>query len=108
LDSVLEKNHLFTVRVVNNKKELIKNVNVQIWKIEKEPITLEQWGENLKNGTPFKRLILSSNTDNNGVVTADLVEGFYEAKVEKYGLSTVCELRQNDEAVFIEPKKRWW
>jgi hypothetical protein len=48
------------------------------------------------------------NTDNNGNVTAELPEGVYEAKVEKYGLSKVCELKQNDEVLFSEPKKYWW
>jgi hypothetical protein len=48
------------------------------------------------------------DTDNNGNVSAELIEGVYEARVEKYGFSKVCELKQNDEAVFIEPKKHWW
>jgi hypothetical protein len=48
------------------------------------------------------------NTDNNGNVTAELAEGFYEAKVEKHGLNKPCELTQNNRALFIEPKKHWW
>ena len=76
--------------------------------LEKTPITLTEWAENLKNGTPFKKLMLSMNTDNNGNVTAELAEGSYEAKVEKYNLSKVCELTQDDRILFIEPKKHWW
>lgn len=86
----------------------IKNVNVKVFRLEKEPITVKQWAENLKNGNPFKMLILSMDTDNNGNVTAELTEGSYEVKVEKYGLNKVCELTQNDEVTFIEPKKHWW
>ena len=52
--------------------------------------------------------MLSMNTDNNGNATAELAEGFYEVKVEEYGLSQACELRQNDSFLFIEPKKHWW
>ena len=48
------------------------------------------------------------NTDDNGAVTAELAEGFYEVQVEKYGLNKVCELKQNDSILFIEPKKHWW
>ena len=46
------------------------------------------------------------STDNNGVVTVELPEGVYEAKVE-YGFNKVCELKQNAEILFAEPKKRW-
>jgi hypothetical protein len=109
LDSVLEKTHTLVVRAVNFKENKpIKNVNVKVFRLEKESITLKQWVENLKNGTPFKRLMLSMNTDNNGNVNAELPEGVYEVNVEKYGLSKVCELTQNVEALFIEPKLHWW
>ncbi len=109
MDSVSEKICTLVVRVVNFKNNKpIENVNVKIFRLEKEPITLTQWAENLKNGTPFKRLMLSMNTDNNGNVTAELAEGVYEAKVEKYGFSKVCELSENHEVLCIEPKKNWW
>lgn len=109
MDSVLEKTYLLVIRVVNfQKNKPIKNVDVKVFRLEKEPITLKQWAENLKNGTPFKRLVLSMNTDDNGNVTAELAEGSYEVIVEKYGLSKVCELMQNVEILFIEPKKHWW
>jgi hypothetical protein len=108
LDSVLEKTYKLVVKVVNHKEEPSKNLNIKVFRLEKEPITLNQWAENLRNGTPFKRLILSMNTDNNGNVTAELPEGVYEAKVEKFGLSKLCELKQNDEILFIEPQLHWW
>lgn len=105
----LEKTYVLVVRVVNfQRNKPIKDVNVKVFRLEKEPITPKQWAENLRNGTPFKRLILSMNTDNNGNVTAELAEGSYEVKVEKYGLNKVCELTQNDSVLFIEPKKHWW
>ena len=105
----LEKTYVLVVRVVNfQKNKPIKNVNVKFFKLEKEPITLKQWAENLKNGSPFKKLILTMNTDDNGTVTVELAEGFYEVQVEKYGLNKVCELKQNDSILFIEPKKHWW
>ena len=109
MNSLLEKTHTFTVNVVNSKQNKpVKNVNVKLFRLEKEAITLKQWTENLKNGTPFKRLMLSVDTDNNGNVTAELPEGVYEAKVEEYGLSEVCELTHNVEILFAEPKKHWW
>jgi hypothetical protein len=109
LDSVLEKTYMLVVRVVNFQKNTpIKNVNVKVFRLEKAPITPKQWAENLKNGTPFTRLILSMNTDNDGNVIAECTEGVYEAKVEKYGLGKVCELTQNVEVLFVEPKKHWW
>jgi hypothetical protein len=105
----LEKTYTLVIRVVNfQKNKPIKNVNAKVFRLEKESLTLKQWAENLKNESPFKRLILSMNTDNNGNVTAELTEGVYEVKVEKYGLNKVCELTQNDEVLFIEPKKHWW
>ncbi len=109
MDSVLEKTYTLDVRVVNFQKDKpIKNVNVKVFRLETESLTLKQWAENLKNGTPFKRLIVSINTGNNGNVTVELTEGVYEAKVERYDLNKVCELTQNDEVLFIEPKKHWW
>jgi hypothetical protein len=105
----LEKIYVIVVRVVNfQRNKPIKNVNVRVFRLEMEPITLKQWAENLKNGSPFEKLILSMNTDDNGNVSAELAEGSYEVKVEKYGLSKVCELTQNDTVFFIEPKKHWW
>jgi hypothetical protein len=105
----LEKTYVLVVRVVNfQRNEPIKDVNAKVFRLEKEPISLDQWAENLKDGTPFKRLILSVNTDNNGNVTAELAEGVYEVKVEKYGLNKVFELTQNNKVLFIEPKKHWW
>jgi len=109
VDDVLEKTYMLIVRVVSfQKNKPIQSVNVKVFRLEKESITLKQWAENLKNGTPFNRLIVSMNTDNNGTITAELTAGVYEAKVEKYGLSKVCELTQNDEILFIEPKKHRW
>jgi hypothetical protein len=40
------------------------------------------------------------NTVNNGTVPTELPEGVYEAKVEKYDLSNVCELPKNAEVLF--------
>jgi hypothetical protein len=105
----LEKTYVIVVRVDNFQGDKpIKNVNVKVFRLEMEPITLNQWAENLKNGTPFKKLILSMNTDNSGNVTAELAEGSYEVEVEKYNLSKVCELTQNDIVLFNETKKHWW
>jgi hypothetical protein len=109
LASVLEKIYRFTVKVVDSQRnKLIQDVNVKIFRVEKGPITPKQWAENLRNGTPFKTLMISANTDITGSVKAELPEGVYEAKVEAFGLNQVCELTQNLEALFIEPKKRWW
>jgi hypothetical protein len=108
VDQVLEKTYTLVVRVVSFKNMPIENVNVKIFRLEKEGITLKQWGENLKNGSPFKRLILSRTTNNNGNVSAELPEGVYEAHVEQYGLSNVSDLTQNAEILFVEPKKHWW
>ena len=108
VDDVLEKTYMLIVRVVSfQKNKPIQSVNVKVFRLEKE-LTLVEWADNLKNGTPFRKLMLSMNTDNNGKVTAELAEGSYEAKVEKYNLSKVFELRQDDGILFIEPKKHWW
>lgn len=104
-----EKTHVLVVRVVDFKgKEPIENVGVKIFRLEKNPITIGQWAENLKNGSPFKRLMVSVNSDREGNVTAELAEGSYEIEVEKYGLTKVCELTQNESVVFAEPKQHWW
>jgi hypothetical protein len=109
LDSVLQNIYTLVLRVVNSKENNpIKDITVKVFRLEKESITLNQWTENLKNGTPFKRLIFSANTDNNGVVKVDLPEDIYEATVEKYGLTKVCELTKNTEVLFVVPKKHWW
>jgi hypothetical protein len=108
-DEVLEKTYMLVVRVANfQKNSPIKDVNVKVFRVEKESITLNQWVENLKSGAPFERLILSMNTDKEGKVTAELAGGVYEVKVEKYGLSKVCDLTQNEEVLFALPKKHWW
>jgi hypothetical protein len=108
VDQVLEKTYTLVVRVISFKNKPIENVNVKFFRLEKEGITLKQWGENLRNGSPFKRLILSMNTDNNGDVSAELPGGVYEANVELFGLNNVCDLTQNAELLFVEPKKHWW
>lgn len=105
---LLRKTNKLTIRVVNFQKKPIPNVTVKVFKIEKEPITPQQWVENLKNGAPFKSFVRSMNTDNNGVVTAELPEGTYEARVESYGFNQVCELTQNVDVLVVEPKKHWW
>lgn len=102
------KTNKLVVRVVDFQRKPIPDVTVRIFKIEKEPITPEQWVENLKNGSPFKSLVLSTNTDKTGIVTAEFPVGTYEAKVERYGFNQVCELTQNVEVLVIEPKKHWW
>ena len=76
VDIALEKTYMLVVGVVDfQRNKPIKNVNVKVFRLEKAPITLKQYAENLKNGTPFKRLVLSMNTDDNGNVTAELAEG---------------------------------
>jgi hypothetical protein len=109
LDSVLEKTYTLVVRVVDfDGNKPIKNVGITVFRDEKEPITLKQWGENLKNGAPFKKLIFSMNTDNRGTITAELPAGDYEVKAEGFDLTKVCGLVQNEEVLFVEPKKHWW
>jgi 5-hydroxyisourate hydrolase-like protein (transthyretin family) len=109
VESVLEKTYTLVVKVVDfQRNKPIQNVNVKVFRLEKESITLKQWAENLKNGTPFKRLMISMNTDNRGMVTVELPEGVYETKVEEYGFAKGCSLKQNDEVVCIGPKKQWW
>ena len=74
----MEKTRTFTVNVVNSKENKpVKKVNVKVFRLEKDSIILKQWTENLKNGTLFKRLLPSLDTDNNGNVTAELPEGVY-------------------------------
>ena len=109
VDVALEKTCLLVVSVVNfQANKPIANVNVKVFRLEKTPLTISEWTENLKNGTPFSKLMLSMNTDNSGNVTAELAEGSYEVEVEKNDLSKVCELTQNDTVLFIESKKHWW
>jgi formylglycine-generating enzyme required for sulfatase activity len=104
-----EKTYMLVVRIASFRgNKPIKNVNVKVFMVEKTPITLQQWTENLKNGTPFKRLLFSMNTDNNGSVTAELGTGSYEVVIEKYGLKKACELSKDETIVFNAPKKRWW
>jgi hypothetical protein len=108
-EKLLDKTYALALKVLNYKKTSpISNVNVKIFRIEKEPISPQQWVENLKNGAPFKKLMLSTDTDSNGAVTVELTLGTYEVKVEKYGLSKICELRQPEEVLFTEPKRHWW
>lgn len=109
VDEISQKTHVLIVKVVNfQKNKPTKNATVKVFRLEKEPLTLKQWTENLKNGSPFKRLIVSMNTDNNGTVTVELAEGSYEVEEEKFGFNKVFDLTQNDEILFIEPKKHWW
>ena len=80
VDIALEKTYVLVVGVVDfQRNKPLKNVNVKVFRLENAPIALKQYAENLKNGTPFKRLVLSMNTDDNGNVTAELAEGSYEA-----------------------------
>jgi len=108
LDSVLINNHTLVLKVVNSKENPIKDINVKVFRLETESITLKQWTENLKNCSPFRRVIFSANTDSNGEVTVDVPEDIYEVTVEQYGLTKVCELTKNTEVLFVEPKKHWW
>jgi len=103
----LEKTYMIVIRVVDFRNNPIKEVNVKVFILENKPITIEQWGENLKNGSPFKRLILSKNSDATGSVTSELAEGSYEFVVEKFGSTKVCELKQNESVIFAESKKHW-
>ena len=67
--AALEKTYVLVVSVVNfQRNKPIKNVNVKVFRLEKTPITLQQWAENLKNGAPFKKLILSMNTERDNEV----------------------------------------
>lgn len=106
--NVIEKNYKLTVKVVDSKKHVIKNVSIKIFRNEKDPISPEQYAENIKNGAAFKRLILTANTNNEGLVTAELAPCTYEVKLEAYGLKEICQLDQNKEILFIEPKTHWW
>jgi hypothetical protein len=109
MGNVIEKTYKLIVKVVDSKKNgAVKDFKIKIFRNEKEPISPELWAENLKNGAAFKRLVLIASTDNEGIVTAELVAGSYEFKLEAYGLSEICELTQNKEILFIEPKKHWW
>jgi hypothetical protein len=107
-DVALKKTYVLNVRVVDYQNKPLENVNVKVFKLEKNPITIKQWAENLKNGSPIKRLMLSTNSDNEGKVSAELAEGSYEVNVEKFGFSKACELTHDDSVIFVEPKKHWW
>ncbi len=50
LEALTGQTNKLIVRVVDCQKKPIPNVKVNVFKIEKEPITPEQWVENLKNG----------------------------------------------------------
>ncbi len=104
----LEKTHTIVIRVVDARNNPLKDINVKVFIVENKPITLEQWGENLRNGSPFKRLILSKNSDTEGTVTSELAEGSYEVVVEKFGSTKLCELKKNENILFVESKKHWW
>jgi hypothetical protein len=105
----LEKVNTLIVRVVDSQKNKpVQNVNVKVFKFEKDPITPLQWAENLRNGSPFKTLKFSMGTDENGKVKAEFAEGTYEVKVESYGFSEVYELFQDVEIIVVKPKKHWW
>jgi len=109
VNEISQKTYLLVVKMVNfQKNKPTKNANVQVFRLEKEPIALKQWAENLKNGSPFKRLIVSMNTDDNGTATVKLAEGSYQVEVGEFGFNKFFELTQNDEILFIEPKKHWW
>jgi len=108
IDSAVEKTYKLIVKVNSKKNRAVKDINVKILRYEKDPISTEQWVENIKNGAAFKTLILNASTDNEGNVTAELAAGTYEVKLEACGLSEICELTQNKEILLIEPKKHWW
>ncbi len=107
VNPTLGNTYKLVVRTVSSKKDPVKNVNVKVFRLEKEPISVEQWTENLRNGSPFKRLISSQSTDATGTLTVELVAGVYDVEVEKYG-SKVCEIEEDTEVVFVEAKKHWW
>jgi hypothetical protein len=105
----LDQTYNLVVRVVIfGKNNPVENILVRIFRLEKEPISPQQWVENLRNGAPFKRLITSKNTDKNGIVTTELAIGTYEVKIDELALAKTIDLTQNDEVLIIEPKKHWW
>lgn len=108
IDAAVENIYKLIVKVNSKKNGALKDINVKIFRDEKDPISTEQWVENIKNGAAFKRLVLVANTDNEGNVTTELPAGSYEIKLETYGLSENCELTQNKEIILVEPKKSWW
>jgi hypothetical protein len=109
LASILEKIYRLTVKVVDSQRNKpIQDVNVKIFRVEKGPITPKQWAENLRNGTPYKTIMISTTTSSNGSVIVEFPEDIYEVIVKEYGLNQVCELTQNLEILFIEPKKHCW
>jgi hypothetical protein len=109
IDVDSEKTYLLVVKLASfHGNKPIANVNIKVFMLEKAPITLNQWAENLKNGTPFKKLVISMNTEENGNISTNLAEGSYEVEVEKYDLRKVCELTKDENVVFIAPKEHWW
>jgi hypothetical protein len=107
VNNILEKTYKLVIQAVNQRNKPIKNIGVKVFRAEKNPISIEQWTENLRNGTPFKQLMLATATDENGNIATEQAEGTYEISVETVGLKT-CELSQNTDMVFVEPKKHWW
>ena len=105
---VIDKIYILVVKVINFRKTPIENAVVKIFRLEKEPISPEQWAENLRNGTSFKRLIFSRKTDASGTATAELISATYEVKVEGYAFAKILDVTQNEEILFVEPKKKWW
>ena len=105
---VIDKIYILVVKVINFRKTPIENAVVKIFRLEKEPISPEQWAENLRNGTSFKRLIFSGKTDASGTATAELISATYEVKVEGYAFAKILDVTQNEEILFVEPKKKWW
>ncbi len=109
VNTASEKTYMLVIRIASfHGNKPIKSLNIKVFMLEKASITLQQWTENLKNGTPFKRLVLSMTTDNNGLVTAELGAGSYEVVVEKYGLKRACELTKDETIILNAPKMRWW
>jgi hypothetical protein len=105
----MDQTYNLVIKIMNfRKNRSVQNTIVKIFRLEKEPISPQQWVENLRNGAPFKRLVLSRNMDNNGVVTAELAIGAYEVKIDELAFAKTIELTQNSEILVIEPKKHWW
>ncbi len=99
---------MLIAKVVDFENKPIENVIAKIIRLEKEPISPQQWVENLRNRAPFKRFILSKDIDKKGTVKVELTGGICEAKAPEYSLGKIFELTQNKEILFIKPKKKWW
>jgi 5-hydroxyisourate hydrolase-like protein (transthyretin family) len=100
--------YTLSVHVVDAHGKMEPNVEVQVFRKETEPISQEQWIENLRNGASFKRLISSRGTDSNGLAAEEYPQGTYEVKVKKYCFSQTFELTQNVEVKVAAPKTSWW